>query len=280
MGDFKLVTGVLVGITGSSGFIGTNLVRHLKDCGYTIMPLKRGFSLELAGKCDIIINLSGASINRRWSNNYKEILKRSRIETTRRVVDAIKMSKKVKLLISVSAVGIYQYDNGFTNTEIDAVYGEDFLANLCKEWEKEAFNAQSCARVVVARLGLVISESGGALAKMRLPAKFGIAATLGRGTQMISWIMIEDLLRAFSHIISNESLSGVVNMTTPYPISNREMTEIIAKKERSLFNIRVPESILRLLMGEASIVITKGQKVIPQKLEKAGFIFNQPTFSI
>lgn len=280
MDDSKVITGVIVGITGSSGFIGRNLIHHLKECGFTIMPLKRGFSLELAGKCDIIINLAGASINRRWSSNYKVLLKRSRIETTRRVVDAINMSKKVKLLISASAVGIYQYDNDHLNSESDPLYGDDFLANLCKEWEKEAFNALGCARVVVARLGLVISESGGAFAKMILPAKYGIAAILGGGAQMISWIMLEDMLRAVSHIISNETLIGPVNITTPNPISNRDLTALIAKRERSLFKIRVPESILKFIMGEASVVITKGQRVIPEKLEKSGFIFKYPTFSI
>lgn len=280
MGDSKVITGVIVGITGSSGFIGTNLICYLKECGYTIMPLKRGFSIELAGKCDIIINLAGATINRRWSSNYKALLKRSRIETTQRVVDAINMSKKVKLLISTSAVGIYQYDNVHINRESDAKYGEDFLANLCKEWENEAFKAMENARVVVARLGLVISERGGAFTKMILPAKFGFATTFGGGQQMISWIMLEDLLRAFSHIISNEALSGPVNITAPNPISNRELTSIIAKRERALFKIRVPEAILRFLMGEASLVVTKGQKVIPEKLEKSGFVFKFPTFSI
>ncbi len=280
MDDSKVITGVIVGITGSSGFIGSNLIRHLKECGYTIMPLKRGFSLELAGKCDIIVNLAGASINRRWSSNYKVILKRSRIETTRSVVDAINMSKKVKLLISASAVGIYQYDNNHINRESDPFYGDDFLANLCKEWEKEAFNAMGCARVVVARLGLVISESGGVLEKMILPAKYGIAVILGSGAQMISWIMLEDLLRAFSHIISNETITGPVNITAPNSISNRDLTALIAKRERSLFKVRVPESILTFIMGEASVIITKGQRVIPEKLKKSGFTFKYPTFSI
>ncbi|MDP3435970.1 MAG: TIGR01777 family oxidoreductase [Bacteroidales bacterium] len=280
MEGIKTITGVIVGITGSSGFIGSNLIRHLKNEGYTTMPLKRGFSIELAGKCDIIINLAGASINRRWSSNYKVILSRSRIETTRRVVEAINLSKKVKLLISASAVGIYQSNNNRTNRESDAVYGDDFLANLCKDWEKEALYARDYTRVAIARLGLVMSESGGALVKMILPAKFGIAATAGEGGQIISWIMLEDLLRAFSHIIDNETLSGPVNMTSPNPISNRDLTAVIAKRERALFSLRVPEFVFRLIMGEASVVITKGQKVIPEKLEKSGFIFNSPTFSI
>jgi len=271
---------VIVGITGSSGFIGGNIIRHLRECGYTTVPLTRGFTLELAGKCDIIINLAGASINRRWTNSYKEIIKKSRIETTRRVVDAIKMSTRVKLLISTSAVGIYKFGTNHTNTETDAVYGDDFLAELCKEWEKEAQNAKRYTRVVIARLGLVMSESTGALQKMILPAKYGIAATVGGGRQIISWIMLEDLLRAICHIIENESLSGPVNMTAPNPLSNRDLTSIIANKERSFLKLRIPEFFFRLIMGEASVVITKGQIVIPEKLEKSGFIFKHSSFSL
>ena len=280
MSEIKSKKEVTVGITGSSGFIGSNLVNYLQECGYNTVPLRRGFPLEIAGKCDIIINLAGASINRRWSKSYKEVLNKSRVETTGRVVEAIKMSKNTKLLISASAVGIYQTNIDRTNTESDAVYGDDFLAELCKNWEKEALKAQVSTRVVIARLGLVMSESGGALIKMILPAKYGIAVTAGEGEQMISWIKLTDLLRAFSHIITNETLFGPVNLTTPNPISNKDLTAIIAKKEKTLINVKMPLCVFRLVMGEASDVITKGQKVIPEKLEKSGFKFSHPIFSL
>ncbi len=275
MSEYRLP---VIGVTGSSGFIGSNLLESLTQSGFRVKPIGRDFKAGDINECDVIINLSGASINRRWSDSYKKILEESRVGTTARVVSAIKESNRVKLLINTSAIGIYKQDSTTIHDESSTLLEDDFLSLLCKKWEKEALKAAQFTRVVVARLGLVMSEKGGALPKMSLPAKLGVAAITGSGEQFVSWIMLEDLIRAFVHIINNESISGVINITSPHPLTNRDLTQKIASRYRSFLKVRVPEIVLRVAMGESSSVLIKGAKVYPGVLENSGFTFNYLSF--
>jgi len=267
----------VLGITGASGFIGKHLSEYLLNQGFIVLPLNRNFTSNDLKKCDIIINLAGASINKRWSKSYKKEILNSRLDITRKITSYIKEHKNISLLINASAVGIYSSENKGRNDEYKYVYGNDFLANVCKEWENEALSINGITSVTIIRLGLVLSDKGGALPKMSLPAKFGVATVIGKGDQIISWIKLDDLLRAIKHIIEN-NLTGVVNMCSPNPIKNKNLTKEIAKKYNSLITIRIPSFFIKIIMGEASAVIVKGQYVISKKLIDSGFTFISPFF--
>lgn len=269
----------VVGITGASGFIGQNLTNYLQSQGFLVIPLNRNFNSEDLKKCNILINLAGATINKRWSKSYKKVILDSRLNATRKITSFIKENNNIFLLINASAVGIYSTESKEPNDEFNYVYGNDFLANVCHEWESEALSVKELTKVVIVRFGLVISNKGGALPKMMLPTKYGVATILGKGDQIVSWIMLEDLVRAIEFIIEN-SITGVVNLCSPNPISNRYLTKEIAKKQKSLIITRVPAFILKLVMGEASSLILKGQYVTSKKLNTSSFTFSHPTFSL
>lgn len=269
----------VVGITGALGFIGQNLTNYLQSQGFLVIPLNRNFNSEDLKKCNILINLAGATINKRWSKSYKKEILDSRLNTTRKITSFIKANNNISLLINASAVGIYSTESKEPNDEFNYVYGNDFLANVCHEWESEALSVKELTKVVIVRFGLVMSNKGGALPKMMLPTKYGVATILGKGDQIVSWIMLEDLVRAIKFIIEN-SITGVINLCSPNPISNRDLTKEIAKKQKSLIITRVPAFILKLVMGEASSLILKGQQVTSKRLNTSSFKFNHPTFSL
>lgn len=269
----------VVGITGASGFIGQNLTNYLQSQGFFVIPLNRNFNSEDLKKCNILINLAGATINKRWSKSYKKVILDSRLNATRKITSFIKENNNISLLINASAVGIYSTESKEPNDEFNYVYGNDFLANVCHEWESEALSVKELTKVVIVRFGLVMSNKGGALPKMMLPTKYRVATILGKGDQIVSWIMLEDLVRAIEFIIEN-SITGVVNLCSPNPISNRYLTKEIAKKQKSLIITRVPAFILKLVMGEASSLILKGQYVTSKKLNTSSFTFSHPTFSL
>ncbi len=262
-----------VGITGSTGFIGKNLSLYLTGRGFKVIPLERGFEIKKASGCDVIINLAGASIDKRWSKRHKREIINSRTATTQRVCEAISKSNSVKLLLNASAVGIYKHDNHTLHTEESQDFSDTFLGDVCRQWEREAMKVRERCKVVIMRLGVVMSTEGGALKKISLPAKTGIATVVGDGKQYISWIMLDDLLNAIHFTIQHNTIDGIVNMTSPEPITNLDLTRIISKRYKSLFTIKIPEIFFRLLMGEGSQVVLKGVKVLPSKLMEAGFNF-------
>ncbi|MFA5850665.1 MAG: TIGR01777 family oxidoreductase [Bacteroidales bacterium] len=271
-----------IGITGASGFIGTSLTLYLEKQGYTIKHLNRGFTLADVDICDIIINLAGASINRRWSSSAKKLIRESRIETTKRLVGFLNGSgsKRTILLISASAIGIYPTCKSKTDVDHKAYdeysqeRGDDFLTHTCIDWENEALKANSNLRVVIARFGVVLSNKGGALPKMSLPFKFGVAGTIGNGKQLFSWIALEDLLRALAFLIEKEELNGVFNFTSPNPVNNSELTQTLARKYKCPIKLRIPSFAFKVVYGEASTLFTDGQRVLPKRLIENGFTFN------
>ena len=273
-----------IGITGASGFIGTSLTLYLEEQGYTVRPLNRGFTLADVDDCDIIINLAGASINRRWSNSAKKLIRESRIETTKRLVGFLNksVSKRTSLLISTSAIGIYPSSKSKSKTDNDhktydeysPELGDDFLAQICIDWENEALKANSKIRVVIARFGVVLSNKGGALPKMSLPFKFGLAGTIGNGQQPFSWIALEDLSRAFAFLIEKEELSGFFNLTSPNPVNNDQLTKTLAKHYKCAIKFKIPSFLFKAAYGEASTLFTDGQRVLPKRLIENGFLFN------
>lgn len=268
-----------VAISGASGFVGRNLSKNLKEAGFSIVPIDRT-SLKLSSEdlanymedVDIVINLAGSSIIKRWSESYKKELYSSRIETTKKIVDAIeKMEKKPKLLISTSAVGIY--DNSKIHSEKDFKYSDNFLSKLCQDWEREAMRLNNSLRVVIFRFGIVLGKDGGALSQMLLPFKLGLGGVIKDGSQGFSFIHIYDLIEAFKFIIEREDLDGVFNLSAPEPTTNRGLTKALGKYLNRPTILPVPEFILKLIFGEGAKVLTDGEQMIPERLLESGFNF-------
>lgn len=268
-------------IAGISGFVGNALKTAFRDKGYDVVGIgkedyKAGIDI-LAQKIedsDVLINLSGAPIIARWSDTYKKTLRESRLTTTHQLIDALeRVTLKPSLFISTSAVGIYKNDQVYDESTTD--YANDFLGQLCQEWESMALKA-SVKRRVIARFGIVMGSSGGALAQMLPIFRFGLGGVIGSGNQGFSWIHIDDLTNAFLRVIDDETMSGVYNFVAPQPTSNRGLTNALGEALHRPTVFPVPEFALRVLYGEGAKVLTDGQKVVPKRLLDEGFNFQYP----
>lgn len=270
-----------IAISGANGFVGTSLTNFFSSFGYNIVPLSRDILNnkskleEVLNSADIVINLAGANIINRWSESYKKLLYSSRIDTTSKIVNAISsISNKPKLLISTSAVGIY--DNKSIYDE-NGSFSNDFLSNLCQDWEKEALKAKNEAtKVAIFRFGIILGKDGGALQKMITPFKFGLGGTIGSGKQAFSFIHISDLLNAYKFVIEND-YDGVFNLTAPTPTTNKGLTLALGKTLKRPTILPVPEFVLKLIFSEGARVLTDGQSAIPKKLLDLGFEFKFKT---
>lgn len=270
-----------IAITGSSGFVGTNLKRYFTDLGYEILPIARGDLSnqqrlqEIINQSDIVINLAGANIINRWSESYKKLLYSSRIDTTKAIVEAIKaVENKPSQLISTSAVGIY--DNKQTYDE-NGVHTSDFLGKLAEDWEEEALKARSeSTKVSIFRFGIVLGKDGGALEKMITPFKLGLGGVIGSGKQAFSFIHIEDLLNAYRFIIENNH-ENIFNLTAPTPTTNRGLTLALGKTLKRPTILPLPEFVLNIIFSEGAKVLTDGQSAIPKNLMDLGFKFKYKT---
>ncbi len=275
---------MVITVSGASGFIGKTLVRILQRKDWTVRIINRdSFSLpdqdflsqNIEG-ADVVINLAGAPVAKKWTPDYMKEIIASRVTTTRKISDAINLAKrKPALFISTSAIGIY--DSKETHTETSLSFGNTFLSKVCIEWEHEARLAEISTRVVIFRLGMVLGNDGGALDKMQRLFRIGLGGKLGSGEQAVSFIHINDLMNAFIFAIENENLRGIVNAVSPFPSYNAEFTDKLGKVFNQPTWIAVPAFILKKLYGEGAQVMLDGQKVIPEKLLNAGFKFSFPT---
>jgi uncharacterized protein len=272
-----------VAITGASGFIGNALTTMLGANGFKIISLERKYIQdtnklqEILKDVDVVINLAGANILKRWSQAYKKILYNSRINTTRAIIDAMElMNKKPTLLISTSAVGIYPYDNQI-HDESSSKFGDSLLSHICQDWEKEALRANGFGiRTAIFRFGVVLGD-GGALSTMILPFSFGLGGIIGNGMQPFPFIHIEDLKNAYLHIINNEKLDGIFNLVAPQIITNKEFTKTFGKALHRPTFLTVPKFAIKILFGDGAVVLINGQKVVPRRLLDTGFKFKFKT---
>ncbi len=278
-------------ITGGTGFVGRSLTSRLLDDGHEITVLTRkipgGLPSVRARECDpavegpwqeevaahdAVINLAGASIFRRWTKSHRQLLRQSRLHTTRNLVAAM----SGQALISASAVGYYGFHRDEELSESDGP-GGGFLAELCRDWEAAALEAkEKGARVVLARLGVVLGKDGGALEQMVRPFRLHAGGRLGSGRQWFSWIHIRDLVEACVHILSTPDLEGPVNLTAPNPVTNRDLAAAIGKTLNRRSWLPAPGFAIKLALGEFGSVVLKGQRVLPKKLLESGFEFTLP----
>lgn len=291
-------------MTGGTGFVGTTLARELTAKGHSVTVLMRkvesGVSLppgaislegdptirgawqERVPEHEAFINLAGASIFTRWTDEAKRAIRESRILTTRHLVEALAPRKgKETHLFSTSGAGYYGYHEDEELTE-ESPPGTDFLAMLSREWEAEAVKAtEHGVRVVLCRFGIVMGRNGGMLGEIVPIFRMFLGANLGSGNQWLSWVHETDLARIFLFLLENRGLEGPLNCTAPEPVRNSEFTETLGKVLGvPTFLPPVPGFMLRLIKGEFGGVILKGQRVLPRRLLAAGFQFHYPTLQV
>ena len=260
-----------VAFTGANGFVGSYLRKNFID---NIVINRNDTQEDILKKLegvDIVINLAGAPIIKRWSEAYKKILLTSRIETTKKLVNAVNKSN-VKHFISTSAIGAYPDDGAYDESFTD--YRDDFLAELTQKWESEALKCTKPTAII--RFGVILGSNGGALAQMLLPFKIGMGGIIGNGKMMMSWIDIEDLIGMYNHIVENK-LTGVYNATSPYPVSNYTFTKSLANILHRPSFLPLPEFVLKILFGEGATVLTGSKEVYPKAIESSGYNFKYPT---
>jgi uncharacterized protein (TIGR01777 family) len=253
---------VKVAIVGGSGFIGSELSKIYKN---PIIIDSKNFDLQKIKNCDIVINLAGKPITKRWNKNYKKLLYSSRIDTTKKIVEIINESN-VKHFISTSAIGYYK--NPCICNE-DSENGNSFLAKLAKDWEEEA---KKCNKLTtIFRLPVVLGN-GGALGKMLNPFKFGLGAKIGDAKQMFSWIDIKDLINIYQFVIKYQ-IDGILNISSPNSVTNLEFTNTLAKVLGTKAIFTIPKGILRFIFGEASEIFLANQDMKPKRLLELGYNF-------
>jgi len=295
-------------ITGGTGLVGKALGHALLAKGYHIIILTRTLpstdhspqsikGIQYAkwdiesqtidenaiASADYIIHLAGAGVaDKRWTKKRKQEIVDSRVKSCKLLADSLKtIPNKVKAVVSASAIGWYGPDPTLPNptpfVEGDPV-DDSFLGSTCRQWEESIEPVtQSGKRLVKLRIGIVLSKDGGALKEFIKPLKFGVAAILGSGKQIISWIHINDLVRLFIMAMENETWQGTYNAVAPNPVSNKELTLQLAKSRKKFFiPIHVPTFVLKIMLGEMSVEILKSATVSSKKIQEAGFQYTFP----
>ncbi|MCF6291744.1 MAG: TIGR01777 family oxidoreductase [Desulfobacterales bacterium] len=286
-------------VTGGTGFIGAALVERLLARGdrVTILsrsrpcepsrpglafvqgdPAEEGAWQDEVGGHDAVVNLAGASIFRRWTGAGRKLIHGSRVRATRNLITALAGTRgRPVVLVNGSAIGYYGSGEDEEFTEAAGV-GTGFLARLVRDWEAAALAAEEYGvRVVLARFGVVLGPGGGALARMAPPFRLGLGAVFGSGRQWFSWIGLDDLISALVFLLEEPGVAGPVNCTAPFPVTNRELSQTLARVlHRPLFLPPVPAWLLQVFLGEAASLFLDGQRVVPERLIGHGFCFRSP----
>ena len=285
-------------LTGGTGLIGSAFIKHTiakkTECNFTVLtrnirqaqqklPKNLDFIVDLAeislADYDVVINLAGEPIvDKRWSENQKQLLCESRWQLTQMLVDKInrECSEDSPIrFISGSAVGIYGRQN---DQVIDESYEDnypEFSHHLCRRWEEIALQAGP-AQTVLLRTGIVLSPTGGALGKMLLPFKLGLGGKVASGQQYMPWIHIDDMVAIIDFLIHHPVIKGPINCTAPNPVDNQNFCKTLASALNRPCLFPMPEFVLRIMFGESADLLVYGQNVVPQKLLASGFEFKYP----
>jgi uncharacterized protein (TIGR01777 family) len=293
-------------ITGGTGLVGRRLVRRLQERGDQPLiltrraaaarelfgakaelvegdPMRAGDWMNAIGDCDAVIHLAGENIfSHRWNTSFKKQLRDSRILSTQNIVEALRRKPRradgrPKTLVNASAIGFYG-PRGDEELDEDSSPGSDFLAQLCIEWEQAARAAESSGvRVAMIRVGVVLDKEGGALAKLLTPFKLGAGGPVGSGRQWMSWIHHADLVGLFLLALDHADARGPINGTAPNPLTNRDFGTTLGRVLHRPSFVWTPGLALRALVGEAAMLVTTGQRVLPQRALSLGYAFQYPT---
>jgi uncharacterized protein (TIGR01777 family) len=282
-------------ITGGTGLIGRSLIKSLYN-KYAITVVTRdparakrllgdntsyitAEALKSVDEFDAVINLAGEPIaDKRWTVAQKERICKSRWDITQQLVDLINASAKPpSAFISGSAIGVYGRQGDKVVTEEFTDFNDEFSREVCKKWEDIAL--QATTRTCVMRTGVVLSDKGGALAKMLMPFRLGLGGPISTGKQFMAWIHIEDMVKGIEYLLDSNEAKGVYNLTSPNPNTNHFFSLALARRLERPCIFRVPAFVIKTLMGESSDLVLFGQKVVPQRLLDEGFTFSYPTLN-
>ncbi len=284
-------------ITGGTGFIGTALIETLLRDGHSVTVLTRQsrqsrgpltFVSSLDGipsdtRFETVVNLAGASLaGARWSAAYKREIIASRLTTTEALVALFqRLEQPPAALLSASAIGYYGHHGDEPLTEEGAI-APGFSQELCRDWEAVAMGAADLGtRVCLLRFGVVLDYGGGAFVEMARSFQFGVGSWLGSGKQWLSWVHRQDVIAAIRFLQQRSDLSGPFNVTAPEPVTSRGFCRAMQRHKRTVFSAPVPAPVVRLLVGEmADELLLNGQRVVPARLEAAGFRFELPTLDV
>ncbi|XP_038725558.1 epimerase family protein SDR39U1 homolog, chloroplastic-like isoform X2 [Tripterygium wilfordii] len=289
-----------VSVTGATGFIGRRLVQRLqadnhyirvltrsKSKAELIFPVKDFPGIVIAEEPEwksciqgstAVVNLAGTPISTRWSSEIKKDIKQSRIRVTSKVVDLINNSPegvRPTVLVSATAVGYY----GTSETQVfdeRSPSGNDYLAEICREWEATALKVNKDVRLALIRIGVVLGKDGGALAKMIPLFMVFVGGPVGSGRQWFSWIHLDDIVNLIYEALSNPSYKGVINGTAPHPVRFAEMCEQLGNVLGRPSWLPVPDFALKAVLGEGASVVLDGQKVVPARAQELGFRYKYP----
>ncbi|MGY4690550.1 TIGR01777 family oxidoreductase [Salibacterium sp. K-3] len=283
---------------GGTGLVGSALTGYLTGLGHHVFILTRNASskqnkdlvtfvewLQPGARpedhlpdIDAVINLAGASINSRWTEKQKQKILQSRLDAAgeiNRLIGALDRSPEV--LINASAVGWYGTSKTAEFTEKSSPANSNFLQHVCEQWEKEASRAADAGvRTVLARFGLILDDSGGALPKMMFPYKLFAGGPIGSGDQWYSWVHLQDVIQLICFAIHHKNMEGPLNVTAPNPERMREFGRKLGSTLNRPHWAPVPAFVIRTALGDMSTLILEGQKVIPQKALQHGFSFTYP----
>jgi len=293
---------VKVAVTGATGTIGRAVVEALLARGDEVAALSRSAERahSLLGEridahewrdpkaraapsqafqdCDAVVHLLGEPIAQRWSEEAKREIRDSRVRGTRNLIAGLREAgPRLKTLVSQSAVGVYGF-RGDEELDESARAGDDFLASVVTEWEAEAARAEDelGVRTVLCRTGVVLSSDGGALEKMLPPFKLGVGGPVAGGGQYVPWVHLDDVVGAMLHVLDDERAHGPVNVCAPRPVTNKELSKALGHVLRRPAFAPVPAFAVKLLYGEMAEIVTKGQRVVPRRLEELGYEFRRP----
>jgi len=288
-------------VTGATGLIGTQLCSHLLSKGHSLhilttrtpwqtddaqtrvfqwSPQNMQIDYRALEGVDTIINLAGSKINQRWTTNNKRSILNSRIKSTRLLFDAVKQSKQKPHLINASAIGIYPSDVQRQYTESDTVFSDDFDGDVVRQWEEETkqFETLSC-KTTILRIGLVLSNKGGAFVPLSLPTRWGLGAWFGNGKQWQSWIHIDDLVGVIDYCLQNQ-LEGCINATAPNPVRQRDLIQTIAKAAGApQFLPGIPKFLMPISLGEMHKLVFDSIYAKPERLLESRYPYQFPELS-
>ena len=279
-------------VSGATGLIGSALTPRLRSQGHDVVPLVRratrpgehaiawdpeAGTIDRAGLegSDVVINLAGENVFGRWTAAKKQRIRNSRVNGTRRLSEALAgLARRPSVLLAASAIG-YFGDRGDEELTETSRPGDDFLAVVARDWEAATEPAARAGiRVVNLRFGVVLTPTGGALAKMLTPFRLGLGGHVGSGRQVLSWIALDDALGAIMHALTTPSLAGPVNVTAPGPVTNRDFAKTLGRVLGRPAVVPVPAFALRMAFGaEGADMLQSGQRVLPARLLASGFRF-------
>jgi uncharacterized protein (TIGR01777 family) len=265
-----------IALAGYNGFVGSHIRK--KFATHDLILLDRndlyGDTSALARKisgCDVLINTAGFNVSARWTKKNRKKIYSSRIGVTNNLVDAIgKTTHQPSMFLSASAIGIYRQN--MEHTEESSVFAEDFLAEVVQDWEAAADTVADKVKLVKMRFGMVLGADGGALPRLFRLFRFGVGGVIASGKQVYSFIHIDDVTGVIAHILEKKG-EGIYNFTSPHPVSNRIFTKTIAQKLHRPALLPVPAFLIRLVMGKAALMVTKGQTVYPKRVLDEGYNF-------